>query len=716
MKITVNLNELNKNLNISLSPEQREKISRYMNRQDLSRQMTVEELKEIERIAFLSKNKDQLDVVLSIDSNDNLKITQGKDTILASIYNNETYINIILDIEENQINKYFESFKVLGEDYVVKKDKFLIDWSQIIQNVELKKQKLLEDIQKGKISNSEIKNVTPDLYNYDIFLASIVGIRAYAKAESKNIKLNKEFLENIEKNLDIVIKHWNYFEHIFHEGKYLNLMHEMTSSKDYRINFAYNDDIRRYILDEVKTKSSKNKIISDFLESYIIKQNEMLQDYEEKQNGVEKNSISFINNLKSISILKENIKTWTEVLQVSQSNQKEGDMVELDFVNLLKKKFSDEKYLKEEASNNFISFFYHYISLNFNNNELFTKELIKKAIAVSEPRMSLLDKLDLIDIDFLIELWNINPRHCATSSGIGKRLSKKKDFIYFLNNITDTSYDALEKLIYRKDLSKKIKEDANILNLLFDKNPDINFIKYCEKVPETIIDRLINENKIDFIREEDLFKKTEKDIIKKIVLSMPKIMLSRYLPDNWAFDKELVYSLPSNILKEFNRSADFWEKFTNGDTCEYEKIINISPNKYLNFNNEIKKNINFFLYAIERDENIKKNIDSYPNEIFLNKEILLGLLPQDVVFTSKIYPILWQDKEFIVSYGKILDNIAPDPYDQREKNNYLKVLPYDIRNLLEIEKIESDYEKFFLNCSLFEVMEDKPKATKRNKI
>lgn len=729
MKITVNLNEITQKFNLTLSDEKREYISQYIKRKDLSGKVDSETFKSIEKIAFLAKNKEQVDIVLKKGADNNFYLEQGKDNILAAIYNNSSVIDLIVDISESEIAQNFASFKIIDSDYIVKKDKFLIDWSQIIQNVELKKQKLLEDITKGKVSNNEVKNIKPELYTYDIFLASVKAIKGYRAYEVNNINLKKEFLENIEKDLDIVIEQWNYFQYIFKRGKFLELIKKMTLSEASFSDFVYDKGIRDYIVDQSSIKSSSNILISNFLAVYIERQNQSLKKYQEElleYEKVKQDSSKIVSNYtvnnysmgleykisncqKNILIVKKNIKDWTEVYNKSQSNKIKEPIVEFELVELLNKYFSDMSYIKEQASNKFVSFFHSHFPEDIRSD----KDVIKKALNVSDPGYSLLEKIDLSDMSFVIDLWETNSSYCAKNSNFIKRLNKKKDFIFFVNNIKNTSH--LLNIFNQRDLPKKIQEDEKILNLLFDKSPNSNFVQCISTIPESIIDRLINENKINFIPDNELYNKTDKDIMKKIVLSKPNIMLNSSLPESWAKNKELVYLLPENVLENFTKDGSFWEEFTQGDIKEYEKLIHLSYKKYFDFNDDIKTNMSFFSYVIQKDTSIPRNIDSYPNEIFLNKEVLLKLLPKNVAFIQKIYPIMWQDKEFIVSYGKLLDEIAVDSYDIK-RSDYMKALPYDIRNLIEIEGIEKEFEKFFLNCSLFEVMEEKQKPTKRNKI
>ena len=729
MKITVNLNEITQKFNLTLSDEKREYISQYIKRKDLSGKVDSETFKSIEKIAFLAKNKEQVDIVLKKGADNNFYLEQGKDNILAAIYNNSSVIDLIVDISESEIAQNFASFKIIDSDYIVKKDKFLIDWSQIIQNVELKKQKLLEDITKGKVSNNEVKNIKPELYTYDIFLASVKAIKGYGAYEVNNINLKKEFLENIEKDLDIVIEQWNYFQYIFKRGKFLELIKKMTLSEASFSDFVYDKGIRDYIVDQSSIKSSSNILISNFLAVYIERQNQSLKKYQEElleYEKVKQDSSKIVSNYtvnnysmgleykisncqKNILIVKKNIKDWTEVYNKSQSNKIKEPIVEFELVELLNKYFSDMSYIKEQASNKFVSFFHSHFPEDIRSD----KDVIKKALNVPDPGYSLLEKIDLSDMSFVIDLWETNSSYCAKNSNFIKRLNKKKDFIFFVNNIKNTSH--LLNIFNQRDLPKKIQEDEKILNLLFDKSPNSNFVQCISTIPESIIDRLINENKINFIPDNELYNKTDKDIMKKIVLSKPNIMLNSSLPESWAKNKELVYLLPENVLENFTKDGSFWEEFTQGDIKEYEKLIHLSYKKYFDFNDDIKTNMSFFSYVIQKDTSIPRNIDSYPNEIFLNKEVLLKLLPKNVAFIQKIYPIMWQDKEFIVSYGKLLDEIAVDSYDIK-RSDYMKALPYDIRNLIEIEGIEKEFEKFFLNCSLFEVMEEKQKPTKRNKI
>ena len=729
MKITVNLNEITQKFNLTLSDEKREYISQYIKRKDLSGKVDSETFKSIEKIAFLAKNKEQVDIVLKKGADNNFYLEQGKDNILAAIYNNSSVIDLIVDISESEIAQNFASFKIIDSDYIVKKDKFLIDWSQIIQNVELKKQKLLEDITKGKVSNNEVKNIKPELYTYDIFLASVKAIKGYGAYVVNNINLKKEFLENIEKDLDIVIEQWNYFQYIFKRGKILELIKKMTLSEASFSDFIYDKGIRGYIVDQSSIKSSSNILISNFLAVYIERQNQSLKKYQEElleYEKVKQDSSKIVSNYtvndysmgleykisncqKNILIVKKNIKDWTEVYNKSQSNKIKEPIVEFELVELLNKYFSDMSYIKEQASNKFVSFFHSHFPEDIRSD----KDVIKKALNVPDPGYSLLEKIDLSDMSFVIDLWETNSSYCAKNSNFIKRLNKKKDFIFFVNNIKNTSH--LLNIFNQRDLPKKIQEDEKILNLLFDKSPNSNFVQCISTIPESIIDRLINENKINFIPDNELYNKTDKDIMKKIVLSKPNIMLNSSLPESWAKNKELVYLLPENVLENFTKDGSFWEEFTQGDIKEYEKLIHLSYKKYFDFNDDIKTNMSFFSYVIQKDTSIPRNIDSYPNEIFLNKEVLLKLLPKNVAFIQKIYPIMWQDKEFIVSYGKLLDEIAVDSY-YIKRSDYMKALPYDIRNLIEIEGIEKEFEKFFLNCSLFEVMEEKQKPTKRNKI
>lgn len=729
MKITVNLNEITQKFNLTLSDEKREYISQYIKRKDLSGKVDSETFKSIEKIAFLAKNKEQVDIVLKKGADNNFYLEQGKDNILAAIYNNSSVIDLIVDISESEIAQNFASFKIIDSDYIVKKDKFLIDWSQIIQNVELKKQKLLEDITKGKVSNNEVKNIKPELYTYDIFLASVKAIKGYGAYEVNNINLKKEFLENIEKDLDIVIEQWNYFQYIFKRGKILELIKKMTLSEASFSDFIYDKGIRDYIVDQSSIKSSSNILISNFLAVYIERQNQSLKKYQEElleYEKVKQDSSKIVSNYtvnnysmgleykisncqKNILIVKKNIKDWTELYNKSQSNKIKEPIVEFELVELLNKYFSDMSYIKEQASNKFVSFFHSHFPEDIRSD----KDVIKKALNVPDPGYSLLEKIDLSDMSFVIDLWETNSSYCAKNSNFIKRLNKKKDFIFFVNNIKNTSH--LLNIFNQRDLPKKIQEDEKILNLLFDKSPNSNFVQCISTIPESIIDRLINENKINFIPDNELYNKTDKDIMKKIVLSKPNIMLNSSLPESWTKNKELVYLLPENVLENFTKDGSFWEEFTQGDIKEYEKLIHLSYKKYFDFNDDIKTNMSFFSYVIQKDTSIPRNIDSYPNEIFLNKEVLLKLLPKNVAFIQKIYPIMWQDKEFIVSYGKLLDEIAVDSYDIK-RSDYMKALPYDIRNLIEIEGIEKEFEKFFLNCSLFEVMEEKQKPTKRNKI
>lgn len=659
------------------------------------------EIQFLNSVFMAALNPEETDIILEVQDNGQVLVIKGEEKLLGLEYLSAKTIEVFITGNEQQAQALFGQNIVLETPAQIKKDS--INWDNVVKSLEVKKEFLINQLNKNNINAEDLKTVAVELWDYEMFEKALNNRPRESLVLVHSGKCYSEYLPKVLNNPDLMAKTWDYFV-----GSIYRTMKNMQAWKNAGA-YAYENHSYSNFINQLVNEKPPYLIetVRDVLKSHQV----MVQaEYEKETNNlatVEQTNYIYYNAKRRVEVLKksmESIEQYIQKLQFTQGvvpawqglyfeikMQMDENLKNKDWLlsnpkilpslySLLEKDLKIDKEIVIQSMNNRSDYTHFYVDSDFFES-----------------------------MDNCVAFWGQNSsenRRAVNYSDFVAKLGKKRTFTEFISKISATSSVSL--LFEAHKFPDRVRYDEKILSALLDKFPHQDFFSCLKKdIPISIIDKAIKGSHPEYLPLNILYLVEDKNIIRKCIENKPELLNYKGCPISWRHNPEMILTMPLdkfNRIKESYKEND-WIAMFGYDIEAYKKLIEKSSETFGSFPTVLRNNPEVFGYYAEKRN--YRQLEHLPQSAYCHRPTLYKLLENSADYVRNVPVNLWTDKDFVLMYARLMD--------QENARSYISNLPRSISNILTINEIESDYEKFFLNCFMEENM-PKNKVQRKLKI
>lgn len=588
MKIDIKLNDLIKNISdkevCSLSNEDRVNIDELI---DTFNSRVSDKFK---KILYFIYNPDESDIVCKIVDGD-IVVISGFEKLLSEVYLKNSKLNVIFENTKEEILSLFSEKEVsFLNDNKFKKVKNLINWSNVLENINKKQENTFKQMKEDNIKHKGFYVDGSNLYNLKI----------------KDVDNFINFLLNNQITKSEFFARFILLEEILRYADIFDTLKKIINNENSQI-------------DQIQMNFYKQQALKIFLN---VNEDE---DLKQDSNG----NLDYIKKLYNKLIKNDFIEFAESVkLKVSKLLLKNNQKID----SLFYPKVID---------------IYDFLTDDVKSNV----DIVKKIASKVNVDNNITINVENFSITDLVLLWKENRVYFSENDSFVSALNDKNKFIDFIVEIKKLNLESsriwMEKLF--NSFSDSIKNDIDVINVLIDHEHDFNYLKYLpeENYTNDFIDRVIEKGPVIYLSKKIKLSQTKKENIIKI---LEKDRGFREIPMRWT-KPDILFSLSKARFNELNLCSDKTfdiEEFTNGSIENYKELVSRNSKFYNRSPSYIKENKEVFFEYLKVAQDFAYL--EAPDKFRTNAKLVLESIKLCSSWGSLISPVLWSDGAFLSSY------------------------------------------------------------------
>ncbi len=401
-----------------------------------------------------------------------------------------------------------------------------------------------------------------------------------------------------------------------------------------------------------------------------------------------------------------------EILYGENFNEREFSFVKLELKTQMESLFKDLDWVIPQIKVN--PYLYPYLSkhLKINDNILaltfssINSDENKKALFVDLIPYQEIAKDPYVMAAFLTFFYYKVKKYESYFSYAFKALKSETQVQGIIEHLEDIN--VFKDFFNHKDFPQQYKENTNILLQSLKKDKDIyNILPEYIRASKAVVEIMIYKHKseyldpkaLDYWRSDILEPKLSGPVYEYLRNKLENLGILKFV--HWRRNYDFISSLEKNPFEySVPFSKDDFEVLSsvNGSFSSIRAIelIKKFPNFYEVSNAEIKCNLFCIMEYIKNGIGLfEERFDNIHPNLFKNDELIFECINNDIgEVLLKIPEMKWSSKIFLNKYFELLDDLK----ESGEENAFdclYQNLPQRIRNFMEINGVNSNFQRFF---------------------